>query len=70
MIKNVSGGYCMKVMIDKRLITESGIKDFDIDPVKKEIVAVGKKIYFISMDISLSKISRSPLPCQLPAHPL
>ena len=48
MIKNVSGGYCMKVMLDKRLITESGIKDFDIDPVKKEIVAVGKKIYFIS----------------------
>ena len=40
----------MKVMLDKRLITESGIKDFDIDPVKKEIVAVGKKIYFISMD--------------------
>ena len=50
MIKNVSGGYCMKVMIDKRLITEPGIKDFDIDPVKKEIVTVGKKIYFISMD--------------------
>lgn len=40
----------MKVMLDKRLITESGIKDFDIDPVKKEIVAVGKKIYFISID--------------------
>ena len=40
----------MKVMIDKRLITEPGIKDFDIDPVKKEIVTVGKKIYFISMD--------------------
>ena len=50
MIKNVSGGYCMKVMIDKRLITEPGLKDFDIDPVKKEIVTVGKKIYFISID--------------------
>lgn len=41
----------MKVILDKKLITEKGIKDFDIDPVNKEVVAVGKKLYIITIDI-------------------
>ena len=40
----------MKVILDKKLINEKGLKDFDLDPVNKDLVAVGKKLYFVSQD--------------------
>ena len=40
----------MKVILDKKLINENGLKDFDLDPVNKDLIAVGKKLYFISQD--------------------
>ena len=40
----------MKVILDKKLINEKGIKDFDLDPVNKEIVVVGKKLYIVTTD--------------------
>ncbi|MCP1222861.1 uracil-DNA glycosylase [Sebaldella sp. S0638] len=40
----------MKVILDKKLINENGLKDFDLDPVNKDLVAVGKKLYFVSPD--------------------
>ena len=42
----------MKVILDKKVINEKGLKDFDLDPVNKDLVAVGKKLYFISQDFS------------------
>ncbi len=41
----------MKVILDKKLINEKGLKDFDLDPVNKDLVAVGKKLYFVSQDL-------------------
>ena len=41
----------MKVILDKKLINENGLKDFDLDPVNKDLVAVGKKLYFVSQDL-------------------
>ena len=46
----------MKVILDKKLINEKGLKDFDLDPVNKDLVAVGKKLYFVSQDLEGKEI--------------
>ena len=46
----------MKVILDKKLINEKGLKDFDLDPVNKDLVAVGKKLYFVSQNLEGKEI--------------